>query len=82
MLQPIVDGAGATSFWHAFVTEAIEALSLTYGGGEHGFVGRAGVGSATEADREMVAAWLHARPDVASFVVGPLVDAEPLHGKR
>ena len=66
--------AEAGRFWDDLLAEAIEARGLTYGGAEQGFVAAAR-GSATDAHREAVRAWLAARPEAASVDVGPLVDA-------
>ena len=62
-------------FWSAFINEAIEARGLAFGGGESGYVTRAGRGSATQEDRDAVAAWLAGRPGVVHVVVGLLDDA-------
>ncbi len=61
--------------WTRFIVHAIEARDLAFGGGQDGFVTRAGRGSATEADREAVRAWLEAQPGVEAVTVGPLEDA-------
>lgn len=68
--DPIVDDR----FWTAFITDAIEANGLTYGGGQEGFV-TPEIGSATEGDRDIVLAWLSARSELSAVIVGPLVDA-------
>lgn len=62
-------------FWTRFIVHAIEARHLAFGGGQDGFVTRAGRGSADEADREAVRAWLEAQPGVEAVTVGPLEDA-------
>lgn len=41
-----------------FITEAIESRHLAFGGGENGFITRAGRGSTTEEDRQAVRSWL------------------------
>jgi hypothetical protein len=69
-----LSAAEAHRFWDDLLAEAIEVHGLTWGGGEDGFVMPAR-GSATDAHREAVRAWLAARPEVASVDVGPLVDA-------
>ena len=69
-----LSAVNAHRFWDDFLSEAIEARGLTYGGAEEGFVA-ALRGSATEADRDAVRDWLAARPEVASAEAGPLVDA-------
>ena len=41
-----------------FITEVIESRQLLFGGGENGFVTKAGRGSTTEEDRSAVGSWL------------------------
>jgi uncharacterized protein len=62
-------------FWDAFIIDAIESNNLTFGGGTQGFIVPEKRATATEAHRQIVHAWLLAQPEVASVVVGPLVDA-------
>ena len=63
-------------FWDAFIIDAIEGNQLTFGGGEGGgFVVPEGRSSGTDVHREVVQAWLLARSEVSSVMVGPLVDA-------
>lgn len=64
----------------AFLSEAVEAHGLTFGGGGYngrwrGFVALAERGSASEADQEAVEHWLKARPEVEAYEIGRLVDA-------
>lgn len=68
--------------WHAFLDrfiDAVEARQLGFGGGGGtpfaGFVGRLGPGSASDADREALEAFLASDPAVIRHEVGPLVDA-------
>ncbi|NEX60115.1 YggL 50S ribosome-binding family protein [Noviherbaspirillum galbum] len=68
-------GDEAERFIDAFLGEVIEPRKLCYGGWLEGFVAHEARGSATEDDREAVAAWLSSRSDVRSFHVGPLIDA-------
>ncbi len=61
-------------FWR-FIAEVIEGQGLCFGGSDSaGFIYRQGA-SVTEDDRAALARWLEASSDVASFTVGPLVDA-------
>jgi len=64
-----------TRFWDAFLLELIEPNGLAYAGGVSGFVSGWGRASASEPHRELVRAWLTARPDIVSLEVGALVDA-------
>lgn len=41
-----------------FITEVIESRNLAFGGGENGFITRAGRGSTMEEDRQAVRSWL------------------------
>lgn len=59
----------------SFITEAIESRGLLFGGGESGFVTKAGRGSTTEDDRNAVHAWLRSCPSVTDVRVGPNEDA-------
>lgn len=61
-------------FWDAFIAEAIEANGLIYGGGAEGFA-MPERGSATDAHREAVRAWLATRTELSATTVGPLADA-------
>ncbi len=72
--RPELTDAEQAAFFDAFLAEAIEASGLTFGGWEAGFVAPV-QGSASEAQREAVRAWLAARPELAEFAVGPLIDA-------
>lgn len=58
-----------------FITAAVEPRALRFGGGEHGFVTRAGRGSTSEEDRAAVRAWLVGCGNVTDVVVGPNEDA-------
>lgn len=69
------DDKQTSRFWDTFILEAIERNGLGFGGGDtEGFV-TAVRGSATEAHRQAVEAWLRARAELSSVTVGPLVDA-------
>ncbi len=59
----------------SFITEAIESRRLLFGGGESGFVTKAGRGSTTEDDRDAVHAWLRSCPSVVDVRLGPNEDA-------
>ena len=73
--NPEIDAAS----WRV-VTDCMEPIGLSVGGGfESLFVGRHRK-SCTEADRDHVRAYLLACPEVARFVVGPLVDAWYVNG--
>lgn len=48
---------------------------MAFGGGEEGYITRVGRGSATDADRDAVSAWLNNHAAVERVVVGPLEDA-------
>jgi uncharacterized protein YggL (DUF469 family) len=74
-LSSSLSPSACDTFWTSFIGELIEARRLAFGGGERGYVTRAGTGSATEADRVAVAAWLENRPGVERVTVGPLEDA-------
>lgn len=67
-------------FVEALLDEVIDPNGLDFGGGGDrfdfaGFVVLAARGSVTEEHRAQTTAWLEKRTDVASFEVGPLVDA-------
>lgn len=74
-LRENLDEAQAERFFHALVDELILPADLVYGGATAGFVCRASAGSVTEAEREMVRAWIEAREEVAEVRVGELIDA-------
>jgi len=74
-LRPSLTPKESDDFWSAFIGELIEKRGLAYGGGEEGYVTRFGTGSATEADRDAVSAWLASHPGVERVVAGPLEDA-------
>lgn len=73
-----LDEPGRNAFLDRFV-DAVEAqhLGFTGGGGDtwSGALGKLGRGSATEADRAYVEAWLRAEPAVVEPSVGPLKDS-------
>ena len=74
--KPGLSEAQIDSFLTAFITECIEANGLLFGGGiDCGWVDVDGRGSATDAHRELVSAWLQARPELEAVVIGPLCDA-------
>jgi len=59
-----------------FFAAVIEPRHLMYGGSlAFGFVCRDTAGDATEEDRAAIRAWLESRSEIASTVVGELVDA-------
>jgi uncharacterized protein len=66
-------------FSDRFISEAIEANGLLFGGTcwqrVDGFVVFSGSGSANENHQKVIAAWLKGQPEVIDFDVGPLVDA-------
>lgn len=74
------DAAGGKAFDDAFITEVIERRGLRCGGRAgpdwRVFVTTAGHGSATEADRAAVRAWLEARPEVRALAIGALQDVD------
>jgi len=74
------DAAAGTAFDDAFIAQAIEGRGLRCGGGAGPnwsvFVTKAGYGSATEADRAAVGAWLEARPEVRGIAIGALQDVD------
>ncbi|MFO1253882.1 MAG: YggL family protein [Inhella sp.] len=75
LAQALDDGAEARLI-DALLSELIEPRRLCFGGGVRaGFITTLDRGSATEADREALAAWFRARPEVASIEVSPLQDA-------
>jgi uncharacterized protein len=61
--------------WASFIAELIEKRGLAFGGNEEGYITKFGRGSATEEDREAVAAWLKERPGIDHVVLSPLEDA-------
>jgi hypothetical protein len=79
----VMKDALAAEAHNAFVealVAAVEAHGLAFGGGGippvfDGFVTRAAKGSASEADRAAMAAFLDAHEAVVAHEVGPLVDA-------
>ena len=64
------------AFWNEWVGDAVEANGMLYGGLNSG-VATAEQGSTTDAQREVLAAWLKARSEVARYKVGPLTDSNP-----
>ena len=58
-----------------FIGEVVEPRGLLFGGGEQGFVTRAGRGSASDEDRDAVRAWLQGATHVHSVHVAALEDA-------
>jgi uncharacterized protein len=62
-------------FLFTFIDEVVEPRGLLFGGGENGYITRAGRNSATEADREAVRAWLEACVAIHSVEIGSLEDA-------
>lgn len=64
------------AFWNEWVGDAVEANGMLYGGLNSG-VATAEQGNTTDAQREVLAAWLKARSDVARYKVGPLTDSNP-----
>jgi uncharacterized protein len=58
-----------------FIAEAIEARKLRFGGGENGFVTKAGRGSTTEEDRQTVSSWLSSCISVEQVSVSENEDA-------
>lgn len=73
-LVPNLSAAADDAFWHAFIVECIEARGLSYGGASTGMVVRAGRGSVSVEDREVVRAWLAARSELLSSELGALED--------
>lgn len=63
------------NFWRHFIRDAIEAHYLTYGGLDRGYVCPEHGVSATEQHREILRFWLSARPEVAQFEIGELINA-------
>jgi uncharacterized protein YggL (DUF469 family) len=76
-LQPGISLEASNCFWRDFVSNAIEAHSLTYGGLERGFVCPEHRATATEEHREILKRWLADRSEVVHFVVGELENANP-----
>ncbi len=74
-LRDGLDENQLTSFWDAFILQAIEQNGLAFGGGTSGFVCVWRRGSAQESHREFVRGWLTAREEVESAHTGPLADA-------
>jgi uncharacterized protein YggL (DUF469 family) len=78
-LSPDLDDAGYDAFLDRWI-DAVEARRLAFGGGGRreafeGFVTQLGRGSATDADREALTAFLAGDPAVVRHHVGALVDA-------
>ena len=77
-VAPALDEAAALALWDDFITGPIEARGLVCAGA--GGVDRwsqvvhSDAGQATDADREAVAAWAAARPEIRRAEIGPLVD--------
>jgi uncharacterized protein YggL (DUF469 family) len=59
----------------AFISQAIEIRGLAFGGGENGYVTRAGRASTTEDDRQAVGAWLLACSSIEQVSIHPNTDA-------
>lgn len=74
-LRPGLSEEERDKFWESFILDGIERNELIFGGGTDGFVALPHRGSATDAHRDIIRSWLSARPEVASVVIGPLVDA-------
>ncbi len=63
------------AFWHKLVA-FVEARDLEIGGSMSSFyTSRTGRNTATDTDREALAAWLHQQPEVSDVKVWPLDDA-------
>jgi len=74
-VSPALSSQEVDELWNRFILDAIEARGLAFCGGHEGFVTKVGRGSATEADRDAVRAWLAAQRGVEDVKVGPLEDA-------
>lgn len=57
------------------ITETIESRGLLFGGGESGFVTKAGRGSTTEDDRNAVYSWLRSCASAVEVRIGQNEDA-------
>ena len=79
-LKPGLTEAERDSLMDRFILEPIEGNGLLCGGGGgpdvlEFFVHRASRGTATEADRQAVAAWAGEQPEIVEHAVGSLIDA-------
>ena len=72
--QPLANDE-KVDFIFKFLDEVVEPRDLSFGGGENGYVTRAGRGSATDEDREAVRRWLQNSAMVTRVQVKPLEDA-------
>lgn len=68
--------AQADEFWNAWIADAVEANGLLYGGLNTG-VATAEAGNTSDVQRQQLADWLKARPEVTRFKIGPLTDSNP-----
>lgn len=76
-LHDWVDGAAAGALLRAMLDGPVEARGLAAearGDGARFVTVTRDAGQATEGDREAIAGWAAARPEVARCEVGPLVD--------
>lgn len=54
-------------FWDAFVSNAIEANKLQYGGLENGFIESDGNFEITDSHKQIVDSWLNGRKEIKNF---------------
>jgi uncharacterized protein YggL (DUF469 family) len=74
-----LDDAHERGLWESFVRETVERRGLVCNDGTHdakrwSCVVRSEAGQATDADREAIAAWASAQPEIVAVEIGPLVD--------
>lgn len=81
-LAPGLSEAAAAALWSDFTSGPIERRGLVCAegsaAGRWSHVVHGEAGQATDADREVVAAWADSRPEIAAADVGPLVDVTGL----
>ena len=78
-IKPELTDATKNNLIDRFLTEAIEANGLQFGGGGldiwEGFACLDGRGTATDQHRELVRSWLNGTPEITEFHISELVDA-------
>lgn len=77
-IVPGLGEAAARALWDDFIAGPIDGRGLVCGGGPSegrwSHLVSSDAGQATDADREAVATWAAARPEIVAAEVGPLVD--------
>lgn len=71
-----LSGQVVEAFMKRFAADAVEPNDLVYSGcDEYGFICLAHRGSVSDEQRALIESWLKQQPELASFILSPLVDA-------